>query len=357
MNRLSFQKVFYHIDQLYDFYKNEDTYPVHLTIGLTSFCNHKCLFCYADYETSNPHKNFTIDSDRLLRIIQEAYQCGLKSISLVGTGEPLLHSEIVKIIRGIRTTGIDLAIYTNGVMLKRMDILDAVLDCCTWIRISINAANADEHEKVHQVQGDFDLIVENIFRMVKLRNKRGQTFPTIGCQFVAYEDNFKSIFDAAKLWKKIGVDYFAIKPMYRQEKNAYKPMIIENYSSAEALMRKTTELTDDRYHVYAKFDQFKEVLFQDKNRGYDKCYGHAFTSAILADGHFYLCGNLHSEDQYSFGCIYKNNFMEIWQSEKRKQVVEAINLKNCPVRCRNHPLNLILWDLKHPDPAIHPNFL
>ncbi len=357
MNRLGFEKVFYHIDQLNDFYKNEDNYPVHLTVGLTSFCNHRCVFCYGDYETSNPHRNFSIDSDRLLEILKESYECGLKSVSLVGTGEPLLHKDIVKIIYGIKAIGLDLAIYTNGAKLSKKGIMDAVLDCCTWIRMSFNAATPEEHDKIHQVKGDFDIIVENVRQILKLRNERRQTFPTVGAQFVAYEENYGSIYKAGKLWKEVGADYFSIKPMYRQEKNQYNPPVLEDYCVAESLMLKTLKLADNKFQVYAKFEQFKEVLAQDTKRGYGKCYGHAFSSALLADGNFYLCGNLHSEDRYSFGSIYNGNFKEIWHSEKRKKVIESINFHECPVRCRNHPLNLILWDLKYPDKMIHPNFL
>ncbi len=356
IQRLGFEKVFYQIDQLYDFYKKEDNYPVHITVGLTSFCNHKCVFCYGDYETSDPRKNISIDADRLLEILKEMHECGLKSISLVGTGEPLIYKDFIKIIQGIKKIGLDLAIYTNGARLQE-DIQDAVLECCTWFRISCNAADTEMHNKVHQVKDEFEMIVENVQKAVEKRNALKKKFPTVGVQFVGYEENYHQIYDAAKLWKEAGVDYFAIKPMYKQEKNKYIPPMLEDYDKAEKLMTRALELEDEKFKVYAKFEQFKEVIEQDPKREYGKCYGHAFSTALLADGNFYLCGNLHSEERYSFGSIYDRGFKDIWYSEKRKKVIKNINFAKCPVRCRCHPLNLILWDLKHPDPNIHPNFL
>lgn len=355
--RLGFEKVFYHIDQLYDFYKRNDNYPVHMTVGLTTYCNHRCVFCYGDYETANPKVNIKADTDKFLEFFKEAREEGLKSISLVGTGEPLLHKDAARIIRGIKEIGIDIALYTNGVMV-RDEIRDAILDCCTWVRLSCNAKNTEEHDRIHATKNDFDKIVANFKELVSLRGKQGKQFPTIGCQFVALQENYHSIIDAAKLWKEAGLDYFAIKPVYKQEKNIRQSEYIEDYGSAKEIMQKTMALEDQNFKVYAKFEQFEKVLSDDYRKRYGKCYGHAFSTALLADGDLYLCGNLHSEERYSFGNIYRDGgFREIWSSEKRKEVIQSINFRECPMRCRNDLLNEILWDLKHPDQQIHPNFL
>lgn len=357
MHRLSFEKVFYHIDQLYDFYKRGDNYPVHMTVGLTTYCNHRCVFCYSDFETADPRKNINADADKFLEAFKEAYDVGLKSISLVGTGEPLLHKDVTKIIRGIKEIGLDVAVYTNGVMVKN-EIKEVILDCCTWIRLSCNAKDTEEHNRIHRANNDFEKIVANFRDLVSLRNKRGQQFPTIGCQFVVSNDNYSSMLEAAKIWKDIGLDYFAIKPVYKQKKNAYQPEYIKNYESAMEIMQKTAELEDEKFKVYVKYEQFEKVLSADYRKRYGKCYGHAFSTAMLADGNIYLCGNLHSEERYSFGNIYRDGgFKKIWHSERRKKIIQSINLKECPARCRNDLLNEILWDLKHPCPQIHPNFL
>lgn len=357
VKRLGFEKVFYHIDQLYDFHKKGDNYPVHITVGLTTYCNHRCVFCYGDYETADPKKNIIADTAIFLKIFKEAHDLGLKSISLVGTGEPLLHPDAAKIIRGIKEIGLDVAVYTNGVMVKG-EVRDAIIDCCTWIRLSCNAKDTEEHNRIHSTKNDFDKIVRNFEELVSLRNKRGRRFPTIGCQFVAFKDNYHSIFDAAKLWKGVGIDYFAIKPVYKQEKNESQTEYIEDYGVAKELMLSAAALEDENFKVYAKLEQFEKVLSGNYRKSYGKCYGHAFSTALLADGDFYLCGNLHSEGRYSFGNIYKDGGLaQIWNSDKRRKVISAINLRECPARCRNDLLNEILWDLKQPDPQIHPKFL
>lgn len=358
MHRLGFEKVFFHIDQLYDFYKRGDNYPVHITVGLTSFCNHRCVFCYGDYETSNPARNFQIDAKALLETLAEGHALGLKSVSLVGTGEPLLHKDAARIIRGMKEIGLEAAIYTNGVMAAG-DIAEAILDCCTWIRLSCNAKDSGEHRRIHQGRADdFGRITDNFRALVMERNRRGRVFPTIGCQFAAFQDNHLSVYQAGLYWKEVGLDYFAIKPVYKHEKNTSHPDNSLQYEKFAREMRRVEQLQDERFQVYAKYEQFQEVLSPDFRRGYQKCFGQAFSSALLADGNFYLCGNLHSEPHYALGNIYTDGgFAAIWNSERRRRVVNAINLRNCPARCRNHPLNEILWGLRHPDALLHPNFL
>ena len=43
------RKIFHHIDRVLDLWKKGDTNPVHLTLGLTNYCQHKCPWCYINY--------------------------------------------------------------------------------------------------------------------------------------------------------------------------------------------------------------------------------------------------------------------------------------------------------------------
>src|SRR5258705_5674702 len=42
-------KVFHHIDRVHELATTGDTRPVHMTIGLTNYCNHKCSWCYINW--------------------------------------------------------------------------------------------------------------------------------------------------------------------------------------------------------------------------------------------------------------------------------------------------------------------
>jgi len=42
-------KVFSHLDRVKQLKESGDTYPIHMTVGLTNHCNHKCTWCYINW--------------------------------------------------------------------------------------------------------------------------------------------------------------------------------------------------------------------------------------------------------------------------------------------------------------------
>ena len=61
-------------------------FPREIFLDLTSYCNHTCVFC------SNPrlkHKA-TMPKDMVHRVLQEAYDCGVRDLAFYATGESFL---------------------------------------------------------------------------------------------------------------------------------------------------------------------------------------------------------------------------------------------------------------------------
>ena len=360
MDRLSFEKIFYHLDHLGDYIQHGDCYPVHMIVGLANVCNHACVWCYG-YDTISTHynKNVFAPVDMIVGTIKEAAKFGLKAVTLVGTGEPTLHPKIVEIIRGIKACGVDIGLFTNG---SRIDenMAQAIVDTHTFLRLSCSAADREEHNRIHhagQPGNDFDRIVESIRSL--LSKRAGKPFPTIGVQFSVSHHNWQSLITACRLWKDVGVDYYELKPVYKN------PSIMdheENQSPLEKvieLMKEAQRLEDKKFKVYTKYEQFKKVLgHKRQHRGYVGCHGQAFTTFIDPDGKLYICGNMHGKEEYCIGNVMESgSFEAVWNGERRKQLLRDLDLSNCPVGCRMDPLNLIIEDLINPDPQNHPNFL
>ena len=82
-----------------------DTTPIHITVGLTNFCNHKCPWCYINWNQSGqqnkrsgtinrpPPKPIQADL-KIIEALKEAKEMGLKAITIVGDGEPTLHKKV-----------------------------------------------------------------------------------------------------------------------------------------------------------------------------------------------------------------------------------------------------------------------
>jgi len=103
--------------------------------------------------------------DLFKKILDEAADLRtITEICITGLGEPTLDRHIVDRIRYARkkkpSTPID--IYTNGVYLtpeRFEEMRDAGL---STVNISLNAINADQHERVMGLRGKFELVCSNI---------------------------------------------------------------------------------------------------------------------------------------------------------------------------------------------------
>lgn len=359
MSPLDFRKVFYHTDNLIELKQTGDSWPIHMQVGLTSFCNHRCIFCHGGHTAieSDLFKPAIIDLDILLNCLKEAKVHGLKAVTFVGNGEPLLYPHIDKLFEEVRKLGIEIGLFSNGAMLNEQR-RKFVAEYAIFIRFSINGSNTEEHNTVHQCNGDFPKIVENIRALLELRKSMRKTLPTVGTQMVIYEENYKSIYEAAKLWKDIGVDYFEIKPLIDTGFDLESPVKpAKDKAEVRRLMKMAEELQDDNFKVYAKYGMYAETLLPNIKRTYDKCLGSSVSLNLLENGAVAICPHLEISKEHILGNINEKSFEEIWTSERRKKILQELNVHKCPPACKQHKLNEILWDYLYPKKENHINFL
>lgn len=93
-----------------DTYQNEYlkeavlTYPPrHITIGVTSACNNKCLFCSYHGDAAKEQSKvynlpFMLSMEDFKRIVNMAYYGKVSKVHVCGTGEPFLNSSILEML-------------------------------------------------------------------------------------------------------------------------------------------------------------------------------------------------------------------------------------------------------------------
>jgi len=344
-------KVFHHTKKIEQLKNSGDTTPIHITVGLTNFCNHKCPWCYINWNQSG-QQNKRSGTDRpapkpiqvdikIIEALKEAKEMGLKAITIVGDGEPTLHKKFNYIIDEIKKLKLDIGIFSN-MSFKKKEIFDSFLKNFFFVRCSIDAANKYSHQKSH-LSDDFELIVNNIKNLVKLRGKN--KFPVIGAQYVCNHWNYKEVPEAAKFFKSLGIDYVTFKPMYKNELNPNHEINSLKNEEVIPFLEEAKKEQNENFKVYMKISQFKEVLGNNYNDGvyYKKCNATPLAPYLDEDGSVQLCGNLKGRG-FELGNIYEKSFKEIWLSEERKKIINKINLKKCPAGCKLDPLNKVLWD-------------
>lgn len=130
----------------------------HFAILQTSdICNQHCHGC--------AYGNLTgkfMSVERHVTAIDILTQFGVRAFDLCGGGEPLAMPGAAEIIRHCGKRGANVGLVTNGTLIKD-DSLDAMAHFGTYIRVSVESANADEYAKYKGVPPDvFNKVVQNV---------------------------------------------------------------------------------------------------------------------------------------------------------------------------------------------------
>jgi len=174
--------------------------------GIT--CNHKCVMCWRQQLTKMQRKELTknfqenkLNLDDYKQLINSLPKT-VKKIELVGAGEPLMFSDIKKLIRFIKQKKYSCSLITNGVFLNKS--IRQILIASNWdyIRVSLHAGTEKTYKKIHG-KDDFKNVIGNIKALLKERKNK---LPYIKLLFVIQKQNFHEIKNFVTLAEKIGVD-------------------------------------------------------------------------------------------------------------------------------------------------------
>lgn len=348
--KLDSHKLIYHPCEVAKWIRGEEIYPIEIEISPSGTCNHRCTFCAVDYLRYEP---FFLDSQMMIDNIEHMKKHGLKSVVCSGEGEPLLNKNMPEMAVKMKQIGVDVAMASNGVLLKK-EITEECLQAFTWIRFSVAAIFEETYKKIHRGKdGDLQKTLDNIAYAVEWKKKK-QLTTTLGVQCLLIKENKDEILDMAKELKKIGVDYFTVKP-YSQHTQSNNHMEVD-YRELLQLENSVKQYESDKFRIYYRSNTMKKIR---QEKFYDNCYGLPFMTHIDAKGNVWPCINFIGKPEFLYGNLYEQSFEEIWHSEKKKKVISVFEKTNinhiCREACRLDEINRYLYQLKYPED--HDNFI
>lgn len=333
-------KLMYHPARVVEWLEKGDCYPIQLEIGPTNACNHKCIFCGLDWIT---RENIFIDSNVMVRSLEDMADCGVKSVVFAGVGESLLHKDIGLFVKTAKQQGMDVAINTNGIPLTKKRI-PQILPYLSWIGFSIDSGSSKNYALIHGTNLDeFERLMQNIEESVKFKRQQDLGV-NIGAQFLVLPKNVGEAPKLAKRLKQIGANSLQIKP-YAHHKKSFNNLG-SDFKEYYPLKQQLMEFDSDDFKI-----MFRKKTIQRIQEGitYPKCYGLSFFSLINPDGAVTPCNLFYGNNEFTYGNLNKNTFRDIWNGEKRKQVLDRIKTENCSSGCRLHAINSdYLHRLKNP---------
>jgi sulfatase maturation enzyme AslB (radical SAM superfamily) len=289
-----------------------------------------------------------LEEDIFLRLIDDASKAGVKGIQFAGCGEPLMNKSLPKAIIQAHQKNISVALTTNGVLYGK-DLVEKTLGGITWVRYSILGGSPKTYAQLHQVdQRQFNILLKNIEDAGDLRKKHAFS-ATLGIAMYLFRENAHEIVAFAKRMRDIGMDYFVVKCPGYDSRNTYKPErgLEEVYADE---LKEVEKLNNNKFKAVVRWDQFAgETKGVELPAG---CLSVDFMATIDADGRVYCCNGHWRNDQYCYGDLHENSFIEIWNSQRRKSIAKRVkeraDHKACYCVCRNCSANRFLWELTHP---------
>jgi radical SAM protein with 4Fe4S-binding SPASM domain len=232
---------------------------------------------------------------------------------------------------------------TNGMALTETTC--NLLGDASWVRVSVDAAEANTYSLIRNVKSDaFKKVVDNIKMLIKHQRKS-----IIGVGFVVEKENYTEIFNAAKLFKSIGVNNFRISGAFT---NAGYSYFRDFKEYATHLSKKAEELSDNYFTVFNLFnDRLADTFVGEQN--YRFCPMKELQVYIGADHNVYTCCTLAYNKKGLIGSIKNQSFTDLWRSDKKRLFYKRHNAKKickhpCMYRGKNEFINYCInEDAKH----------
>jgi MoaA/NifB/PqqE/SkfB family radical SAM enzyme len=183
--------------------------PTMINIEPTTRCNFNCWYC-----VGRDMKQEDIRVENFERMLDNFPQ--LKTIALVGEGEPLMHKDFFDMAQMAKDRNIKVMIISNGSAFSQSVVKKLCETEVAYVSISIDSFNPETFAS-SRIDGDLEKILSGIRRLRDYRDANGFKFPKIalkGTLFSHTIDQLPAIVDMAKA---SGVEIFesfqALNPM------------------------------------------------------------------------------------------------------------------------------------------------
>lgn len=283
-------------------------FPLHIIIEPTNRCNLNCIMCNHQVMT----RSITdMDMDTYKKIVDEAVENYIYSISLYALGEPMLHPNIR-----------EMASYAKRMGVPYVDLsTNATIDMTPLLGTALNEliVSIDGDEKTFseiRKGGNYAKVVNNLFNFLEKRKAGDYDWPLVRLQIIDFQPPKYDIEKLIEAW----LDY---PPKADATNLSHPPKVDVIYRKALEGMTQSIGNT-----ILSKEEQEK------RNKGRNPCKQLYYTLTINSNGDIaYCCHDPHGKS--ILGNVKDMTLKEAWQKvEKiRQEQMKGIYNEFCRECC------------------------
>jgi Radical SAM superfamily len=230
--------------------------PLSINLDLTTACNFLCDHC-VDLEILNT--GISYEHARLRDSLALLAERGLRSVIVIGGGEPTVYPGFGDVLRLIKSLGLQVGVVTNGSRLEKVIEVADRLDERDWVRLSLDAGSDELFQAMHRPRKPvtLDQICDKVLQLKAVNPK-----PRVGFSFIivwrdckahdaAIHENVHEIVLAARRAREHGFDYISYKPFLTRAR--------ENNAETVGLAREEDRLPAILAEIRAQLDRAREL--------------------------------------------------------------------------------------------------
>ncbi|MBI5899449.1 MAG: radical SAM protein [Rhodocyclales bacterium] len=290
--------------------------PRRVMIDLVSVCNLRCPMCSVppDIAIGATQKKH-LDLVEFKRIADEL-EGHVTDLSLVYSGEPLLHPSFKEIVEYAKTR-FYLSTISNGTVIKG-GRLEALVDGIDYLQFSFDGLSKESYEK-YRVGANYDSVLANVNAVIDAKQRAGLGLPVVTITFLVNSYNEDEVESARSYWlENRGVNYFFDKPI---NLNVHRRSDDKKEHDLVHWLPRKSKMT-----LY-KTDEASGAIEVEKKRA--PC-SIVQTPVIRGDGEILMCCH-DLNNSVKIGNIENNNLVELWGSQKYATIRERGANRQYPI--------------------------
>lgn len=192
-------------------------YPPVLMVEPTNICNLKCPMCPSG---NGQMKRATgqLDLHNFRKVMDDIGEY-LMQVQLWNQGEPLINKNFLQFVTYAKSKGVMTQTSTNGHFIRTDAQAEALIRSGLDVLIfSLDGTNAESYAK-YRVGGNFNLVLEALERIARVKRELGSRTPMVELQFLVFKHNQDEIEKIVSISKKFDLDRLSFKTaqVYSQE--------------------------------------------------------------------------------------------------------------------------------------------